>query len=403
MNGHRSVLAGIQHYCRRRLSKTQPAQKLLLLVALLSSHMASAELFNLPVDGSTVVGHVRVVVAGTDNTLLDIARRSDVGYHEITEANPEVDVWTPNAHDKIVIPTQYILPPKPWRGVVINISQRRLFYFLPVEKDKPAQVVTFPISIAREGWSTPLGETKIIGKYKDPGWFMPKSIQAERRQEGETDFPTYFPPGPDNPMGMLAIQLGFSGIFIHGTNRPWGVGMRTSHGCLHLYPEDAAMVFPLISAGIPVRVIDEPVLVGIRAGQLVVASYEPVMEYDKTTNLSTRTMMALSLWLDEQINTTGHSYQVDWNRVQNITETVNVVPLSIAPGGATYKELIAGIPVEPYRHLPYGKEANDATAPPPTQTIVTATSLSSAPAAVPETKTNIDHTSDTIDVESVWD
>lgn len=365
--------------------------------------MASAELFNLPVDGSTVVGHIRVVVAGTDNTLLDIARRSDVGYHEITGANPEVDVWTPNAYDKIVIPSQYILPPKPWRGVVINVSQRRLFYFLPVEKDKPAQVVTFPISIAREGWSTPLGETKIIGKYKDPGWFMPKSIQAERRQEGETDFPTYFPPGPDNPMGMLAIQLGFSGIFIHGTNRPWGVGMRTSHGCLHLYPEDAAMVFPLISAGIPARVIDEPVMVGIRAGQLVVASYEPVMEYDTTTNLSTRTMMALSPWLDEQINTTGHSYQVDWNRVQNITETVNVVPLSIAPGGATYKELIAGIPVESYRHLPYGKEANDATAPPPTQTLVTATPpLSGAPAA-PVTESKVDHTSDTVDVENVWD
>lgn len=164
------------------------------------------------------------------------------------------------------------------------------------------------------------------------------------------------------------------------------------------------MVFPLISTGIPVRVIDEPVVVGIRAGQLVVASYEPVLEYDTTTNLSTRTMMALSPWLDEQINTTGNNYQIDWDRVQNIAETVNVVPLSIAPGGATYKELIAGIPVEPYRHLPYGMEANDATAPPPTQTIVTANPPPVAPAApVIESKIDRATDTDTIDVEGVWD
>lgn len=338
---------------------------------------AMGETFTLPTDGSTLVGNPKLIIPTQENTLLDIARQLDVGYHEITWANPGTDVWVPEKNLKVVVPTQYILPPKPWTGIVLNISQRRLYFFPVPAKGQPARVMTYPVSIAREGWSTPLGLTKVTAKHKDPAWFVPKSIQAEHKAAGETEFPEYFPPGPNNPMGMLAIQLGFPGIFIHGTNRPWGVGMRTSHGCLHLYPEDAATIFPLMSAGISVRVIDEPLVVGVKQGQLYLASYEAVEEYGTSKDRMTRAVLALAPYLQSTLMTTppaGASskkptapmpvrYDVDWEKVKKIASANQVIPVSISPSGASLESILQAIPPDLYDYPPYGMDANDASMP----------------------------------------
>lgn len=335
--------------------------------------LAAAETFTLPTDGSTIVGQPRIIIPTQENTLLDIARQTDVGYHEITWANPGVDVWMPEKNVKVIVPTQYILPPKPWTGIVLNISQRRMFYFPPAQKGQPAKVITFPVSIAREGWSTPLGTTKVVAKHKDPAWFVPKSIREEHKAETNEEFPEYFPPGPNNPMGMLAIQLGFKSIFIHGTNRPWGVGMRTSHGCLHLYPEDAALIFPMMNANIPVRVIDEPVSVGVLKGQLHMATYEPVAEYGTSSNLMTRAALALAPFLqsaampkaDPKASKTPAPvvYDVDWEKVQAITRSYQVIPVSIDPKGRSLQTVLDDIAPDLYDYPPYGVDANDASMP----------------------------------------
>ncbi len=336
--------------------------------------LAWAQRFDLPDDGSNLVGTPRIVIPQGNNTLLDIARHFDLGYHEITLANPEVDVWLPESNGKVVIPSQFILPPPPWSGVIINISQRRLFYFPKPGKGEKPYVITFPVSIAREGWSTPLGETTIVAKHKDPAWFVPKSIRQEHQAAGEGEFPEYFPPGPDNPMGMLAIGLGFKSIFIHGTNRPWGVGMRTSHGCLHLYPEDAVIFFNLINPGEKVRVIDEPVLIGIKGTQLLMSNYEPVQEYGKEYGISTQAMTHATLMLAPylqsavQLPPAGKTQgapriDVDWDRVQQVLQTYQVLPVSIALAGDSLADSLANIAPEPYTHEPFGADANNAALP----------------------------------------
>lgn len=339
-----------------------------LILAIFSLGLASAhaQQYELPADGSTIVGAPRLVTPDQRNTLLDIARHFDLGHHEITWANPQVDTWLPQG--TVLIPTEYILPPKPWTGIVINISQRRLFYFPTPAKGEPAKVITLPISIAREGWSTPLGDTKIVGKHKDPAWWVPKSIQAEQKAAGVEDFPEYFPPGPDNPMGMLAIQLGFKSIFIHGTNRPWGVGMRTSHGCLHLYPEDAVVLFELIKPGVPVRVIDEPVVVGVRDNQLYLAHYPPVAEYGTSLDPMTRAAVALAPYLQSAVqpseqDKTQPVFNVDWDRVHLALSRPQILPISIAPASDTQDDRLAALPVEPYNEEPFGMDANNAMPP----------------------------------------
>ncbi|MBB5017220.1 L,D-transpeptidase ErfK/SrfK [Chitinivorax tropicus] len=324
-----------------------------------------AATFDLPTDGSSVVGQVRVVVPSKGNTLLDVMRHFDIGYEEITTANPGVSVWTPGEFTQVVIPTQFILPPKPWQGIVINIPQRRLYYFPPAKKGQAAKVLTYPISIAREGWSTPLGETRIVAKYKDPSWFVPKSIKEEHLRDEGVELPEYFPPGPDNPMGMLAMKTGFAGIFIHATNRPWGIGLRTSHGCLHLYPEDAAEIFPLLGQNTPVKVIDEPVLVGNDRGRWVMATYQPVAEYPNSLSLFSRALLRLGQQLAQTPVQALPRNDFDWGRVQAIASKPQSIPVALTQDQLGVAAWVDTLPVERYDYAPYGMDANNAQLPEP--------------------------------------
>lgn len=341
-----------------------PILDCLCLSLLAWSGLAGASTFPLPDDGSTIVGEIRVVLPTPDNTLLDIARHFDVGYDEITNANPGLSVWTPGAGVQVVVPTRYILPPKPWKGIVVNISQRRLFYFPPVKKGQRAEVVTYPIGIAREGWSTPLGETKLVAKYKDPAWFVPKSIREEHRQESGEELPEYFPPGPDNPMGMLALKTGFPGIFIHATNRPWGIGLRVSHGCLHLYPEDAAEIFPNIAVGTPIRFIDEPFVIGLDKRRWYASTYLPVTEYPVLLGNYTRLVNALIPALNDMAAMrASERVDFDWDRLHWLSENWVSLLHPIQLGMPPVAETITKLPTERYEYEPYGIDANTAALP----------------------------------------
>jgi len=339
-------------------ARSVPGLHALVLLLLFWAVPGWAATFQLPENGSNMVGRLQVVTADAHNTLLDIARHYDLGYEEITVANPGVSLWLPGEGTPVVVPTQFILPPQPWKGIVINIPQRRLYYFPRHTGREPATVVTFPVGIARPGWPTPLGTTRIIAKYKDPSWIVPKDIQAEHRSQGEADFPDYFPPGPNNPMGMLALETGFSQIFIHGTNRPWGVGMQVSHGCVHLYPENAAYLFPAVPAGTPVRIINQPVLVGHDKHMLYLSVSRPVGEYPGDQgSLLKRAIDAVVR--DE----TPDTPKIDWDRVQQVVDAKRILPIPVSVDAPRLDDLIATIKPVKYGFAPYGIEANDAAPP----------------------------------------
>ena len=155
-------------------------------------------------------------------------------------------------------------------------------------------------------------------------------------------------------MGMLALQTGFAQIYIHGTNRPWGVGMRVSHGCLHLYPEHAAYLFPEVPVGTPVRIINQPVMAGNRDDQLYLSVFEPVDGYpDNQGSLLAQAMDALAL----------HDAPVDWQRVERAVDIKGIVPTPVSVGAPSLDDLMALIKPEKYDFEPYGIEANDAMPP----------------------------------------
>ncbi|WP_018717399.1 L,D-transpeptidase family protein [Arhodomonas aquaeolei] len=239
--------------------------------------------WTLPPGDSALVGRAHVSQVREGETLYDVARRFDVGYWDIILANPDVDFWLPGSGRPVVIPRRFILPDTPREGIVVNVPELRLYFYPPAGDDGHQRVITHPIGIGRQDWSTPLGTTSVSEKIVDPAWYPPASIRAEARAEGEP-LPGVVPPGPDNPLGAYALILALPGYMIHGTNRPEGVGMRVSHGCIRLYPEDIAALFPQVPRGTPVRLVQQPVKHTWARGRLWVEVHPLPMTDDYTAN-----------------------------------------------------------------------------------------------------------------------
>jgi L,D-transpeptidase ErfK/SrfK len=238
---------------------------------------AAAATFDLPRSEYALVGVVKRTAAFPEDTLLDIARRNGIGQEEILLANPTVDRWLPVGGTEVVIPSHYILPATPRKGLVLNLPEMRLYYYPPSESGKSVEVLTYPISVGRMDWGTPLGETTLVSKQQDPAWYPPESIRREHEEQGDP-LPRVVPAGPDNPLGQYAMRLGIPGYLIHGTNKAFGVGMRVSHGCIRMLPEDIETLFPQIPVGTEVRIINRPAKVGLYGGDFYLEVHPPLAE-----------------------------------------------------------------------------------------------------------------------------
>ena len=154
-----------------------------ILLALASA--GHAEIYELPPDGFDVVGAVSTITARHEDTLVDIARLHGLGYEDIVRANPDVNVWFPCEGTEVVLPTQFVLPPGVRNGVVLNLAEYRLYYFPEPRDGEPAYVMTYPISIGRMDWETPLGLTTVISKVTNPTWYPPQSVRDEHAADGD--------------------------------------------------------------------------------------------------------------------------------------------------------------------------------------------------------------------------
>jgi len=242
-----------------------------------------AATFPLPPDGQVLVGQLQETRIKPEETLSDIARRFGVGVNELKNANPGVDPWLPSVGQRVVIPSQYLLPNVPHEGIVVNLPELRLYYFPPAAAGERRMVMIYPLGIGSEGRVIPLGVTQVLAKKIDPPWVVPDSILAEHEAEGRP-LPKVVPPGPDNPLGRYALRLGFSSFLIHSTNHPYSVGLRISHGCLRMYPENIEELFGKVDVGTPVRIIDQPYKAGWQGNELYLEAHPPLVEAGHTPN-----------------------------------------------------------------------------------------------------------------------
>ncbi|MBU6212262.1 MAG: L,D-transpeptidase family protein [Gammaproteobacteria bacterium] len=303
-------------------------------------YAVSLHRFELPAEGSDLVGALQVTRAEHEDTFVDLARRFNVGYEELVRANPGVDPWLPREGREIVLPTQHLLPNAPRDGVVINLAAMRLYYFPKVTKGDNAIVYTFPIGIGRVGWATPIGTTRITRLAKNPTWRPGPGVRREHRENGEI-LPAVVPAGPDNPLGTRAMYLGWTGYLIHGTNKPAGVGLRSSHGCIRLFPEDVEFLYDLVGPGTKVTVVNQPFVFGWHEGQLLLQAFD-VLEDDPRNWKTARQKLltrALAARLEKRLKAQGEI--IDWAAVSRVSHEPRGVPLAVSRGIESFDAVVA--------------------------------------------------------------
>jgi L,D-transpeptidase ErfK/SrfK len=259
-----------------------------LICAFGSLALAQANEYPLRDDGADIFGQVERIRTRYEDTLIQIARRYSLGYEELLRVNQDVDPWLPGEGTLVLIPGQRLLPPGEREGIVVNLPEHRLYYFPKPKMDQPATVLTYPVSVGKMDWRTPIGSTKIVSKQKNPSWTPPKSVHEERRRLGEPPLPAVVPPGRDNPLGAHAMRLSIPGgaYLIHGTNNPDAVGMAVTHGCLRMYPEDIATLFERVPVGTKVTLIDEPVKMTKIDGEVWLEVHPPIDDQGRAVAVS---------------------------------------------------------------------------------------------------------------------
>jgi L,D-transpeptidase ErfK/SrfK len=240
-----------------------------------------------------------------------------------------VDAWLPGAGTDVLVPKRRLLPRAPREGIVINLPEHRLYWFPSAAPGEPPAVWTFPVSIGKMDWNTPLGTTRIVSKMKDAPWIPPKSVREEHARRGEY-LPAVVPPGPDNPMGRYKMALGIPGgaYLIHGTNRPAGVGMQVTHGCMRLYPEDIEKLFGMVAINTPVTIVNQPYKWGWHDGELLIEVHPPLQE----DAIAPPTLTDLTRLIVEA--TRAAPLPIDWGGAEQTWREARGIPTVISMPGA---------------------------------------------------------------------
>ena len=279
----------------------------------------------------TVIGEVQRVVAKHEDTLLDMGRTYGVGYEEIRAANPGVDPWLPGEGTQVLIPSQFILPDAPREGIVVSLAENRLYFFPPFKPGEEPSVVTYPISVGKMDWKTPLGLTRIVNKRVKPTWYPPESVRKEHEADGRP-LPRAVPPGPDNPLGEYAMRLGIPGgaYLIHGTNRPAAVGMPVTHGCIRMYPEDIEQFFKMVAVNTSVRIIHQPYKMGWKGEELFMEVHAPAEGEGPADDRSLTDITRLLVSA-----TQDRSVVVDWAKAEQTFNDARGIPEPVVLGAPT--------------------------------------------------------------------
>lgn len=273
-----------------------------------------------------VVGELITDRLRGDDTLVDMARMHNIGHFEIRAANPEIDPWLPESGAEVLIPQLHVLPDVEREGIVVNLAERRLYYFADSWPDRDGAVVsTHPVGVGLLDRATPVTQARVTAKVDNPAWYPNEKTREWYRREKNEILPPMVPAGPENPLGQHALILDADGLLIHGTHRPAGVGMRVSQGCIRLYPESIANLIGQVPVGTRVRVIDQPARSGWRGEMLYLevdpAGDEPETRHDEAVWREIRTLL--------ESRAAGRA-GVDWDAARAAFERADGVPVAVA-------------------------------------------------------------------------
>jgi L,D-transpeptidase ErfK/SrfK len=268
--------------------------------------------------GEDVIGRLAIVRLKMGDTLPDIARHFSLGINAISAANPGVDVWVPEAGERVLLPLSIILPDTPRKGIVVNLAAMRLFQYKEIGTS--LSVTTYPIGVGTSERPTPTGTMHVARKAVRPTWHVPASIAEDHRKKGDI-LPAAVPPGPENPLGEYALYLSKSGYLIHGTNKPASIGLTATNGCLRLYPENVKILFDDTPVKTPVLIVNQPYLIGQRNGVLYLEAHSPL---EGSSALELKKLHAKLRAIEKKA---GRG--LDWKKVNDVQAAARGVPVPI--------------------------------------------------------------------------
>jgi L,D-transpeptidase ErfK/SrfK len=329
-------------------------------MSLVGIRLAQAAVYDLTDPTLQVVGEDLHIQTHYADTLVEIARRYGLGYEEIARANPNIDPWLPGEGTAIVIPGRHILPPGPRDGIVVNIPEHRIYYFPKPRKGQSPTVVTYPVSIGKMDWQTPMGLTHVVSKQANPTWNPPASVRAEHLANGDPLPSGVIAAGPDNPLGLFAMRLAIhpGDYLIHGTNNPLAVGMAVTHGCIRMYPEDVAAIFPTVPVNTKVYLINVPLKVAFVDGNLLLEAHPPVDAQGQSID---PVLSKFEELLNEALGSTTTA--VNWDIAVETLKKADGIPVLV--GLQADAEPVAPAPGAPPAAAPAASGGPESATPPP--------------------------------------
>ena len=268
-----------------------------------------------------IIRQVKTHITKYSDSLVDLARNNGLGYTEIVAANPGIDPWVPGADRKIILPTLHIVPKGPREGILINLAGQRLYFF----DENRRTVESVPLGIGNAGWDTPKGVTKVVRKQYLPTWYVPKSVRID-----QPELPAVIGPGPENPLGTHAVYLDWPAYLFHGTNKPYGVGRRVSHGCIRLYPEDIVRLFNKIKIGTTVTIIDQPMKLAFVDEKLWLEIHPNQLQADEIEQKGRFTPTKPPEFEYHILNAAGKAAkQIDWRKAKLVAKQRLGIPVQI--------------------------------------------------------------------------
>ena len=310
------------------------ARSVFLLVLTSSAH---ATTYKLPATkGDRVVElsseETVTMTADHDQTLLDVARKFNLGQTEIVTLNPKLDRWLIKKGTVIRLPNKRILPDSPHVGITLNIAEYRMYYY---PADQPGTVRSYAHGVGRQDWQTPLGRTTVAKKVKDPSWHPPESIRREHAANGDP-LPEVVPPGIHNPLGAYALYLNLPGDYrIHGTDidKIFGIGMQITHGCVRMYPEDIEALYNSVPVGTAVYIVKQPIKVGWLDNTLYIEAHPDLEGEEKTQDQR----YAIALDLIQKANN-GEIPDFDQVALNKAVKDLDGTPVTLYEGIAPVQE-----------------------------------------------------------------
>lgn len=255
-----------------------------------------------------VIGGESTYVVQKKENLYLIGARHGVFWKTIARDN-NIDINEPLAEGLVLkLNTRKIVPKTLEHGIIINIPDRTLYFF------KDGDVTAFPVGLGIltkndiSDWRTPTGKFHVVGKRKDPTWYVPESIRIENATKGK-EVDEIIPPGPNNPLGRYAIETSIPSMLIHATIRPGSVYRYTSHGCIRMLPEHMEQFYPMVSTKTKGEIIYEPVKLAV--------TDEGTVYLEVRTDVYKK-YKSIREYVVRVIEDRGISDRVDWQKIDKL-------------------------------------------------------------------------------------